>query len=163
MKSLLMIIASVFSLTLSFNAHSQKLNIDNERTELRNADAEWSRVTAAKSADGFAAAVIEGGVVLIPNGPALVGKTAIRKWASDLMSNPSYALSWKTVTVDIAEKADLGITSGTFELRFADGAGKVMQDTGKYVTVWRKQSDGKWKVTKDIFNSDLAAPMPVAK
>jgi hypothetical protein len=25
----------------------------------------------------------------------------------------------------------------------------------KYVTAWKKQSDGTWKVTADIFNSDL--------
>ena len=163
MKKLLLILASVLSLIFSYNAHSQNLNLENERTALRNADAKWSKLTAAKSADGFADAMIEGGMVLIPNGPALVGKLAIRKWASELMSNPSYALSWKTVTVDVAAKADLGVTSGTFELRFADGSGKVMQDTGKYVTVWQKQANGEWKVTKDIFNSDLAAPASISK
>jgi ketosteroid isomerase-like protein len=34
-------------------------------------------------------------------------------------------------------------------------------DKGKYVTIWRKQPDGSWKVVEDMFNSDipmLAAP-----
>ena len=31
-------------------------------------------------------------------------------------------------------------------------------DNGKYVTIWKKQPDTQWKVTADIFNSDLSAP-----
>jgi hypothetical protein len=27
-------------------------------------------------------------------------------------------------------------------------------ETGKYVTVWKKQTDGAWKVAEDIFNAD---------
>jgi hypothetical protein len=30
-----------------------------------------------------------------------------------------------------------------------------MTDKGKYVTIWRIQSDGSWKVTEGVFNSDL--------
>lgn len=29
-----------------------------------------------------------------------------------------------------------------------------MDDTGKYLTVWKKQPDGNWKIVRDIFNSD---------
>jgi len=36
----------------------------------------------------------------------------------------------------------------------------LFNDKGKYVTVYRKQPDGKWKVVADIFNSDLPAPAP---
>ena len=33
-------------------------------------------------------------------------------------------------------------------------------DRGKFVEVWKKQADGKWKVVADIFNSDLPAAPP---
>jgi hypothetical protein len=33
-----------------------------------------------------------------------------------------------------------------------------MADTGKFVTVWRKQVDGSWKIAYDIWNTDIAAP-----
>jgi ketosteroid isomerase-like protein len=40
-------------------------------------------------------------------------------------------------------------------------------DHGKFVEVWRKQADGKWKCAVDIFNSDIpvpaAAPTPNKK
>jgi len=38
--------------------------------------------------------------------------------------------------------------------------GTPMTDHGKYATIWRKQTDGSWKVVVDIFNSDVEMPMP---
>jgi hypothetical protein len=35
-------------------------------------------------------------------------------------------------------------------------------EKGKYVTAWKKQADGKWKVTDDIFNADAPPPIPAA-
>jgi len=42
-------------------------------------------------------------------------------------------------------------------MSFKDPSGKTIEDHGKYVTIWKKQS-GKWKVAYDIFNTDLATP-----
>ena len=36
-------------------------------------------------------------------------------------------------------------------------------EKGKYVTVWKKQSDGVWKVSDDIFNADAAPQGPAAQ
>ena len=47
---------------------------------------------------------------------------------------------------------------GAYEMSFNDPAGKPVSDKGKYVTIWVKQQDGKWKVAVDMFNSDLPAP-----
>jgi hypothetical protein len=33
-------------------------------------------------------------------------------------------------------------------------------EQGKYVEVWKKQADGKWKVVADIFNTDAPASAP---
>ena len=31
-------------------------------------------------------------------------------------------------------------------------------DHGKYVTIFRKQADGKWKAVEDMISSDMPAP-----
>jgi ketosteroid isomerase-like protein len=33
--------------------------------------------------------------------------------------------------------------------------GSPMKDSGKYMTVWRKQADGSWKVVADMFNTNM--------
>jgi ketosteroid isomerase-like protein len=40
-------------------------------------------------------------------------------------------------------------------MTFNDPTGKTVSDKGKYVTVWKKQKDGSWKVLLDVFNTDL--------
>ena len=32
--------------------------------------------------------------------------------------------------------------------------GKTVAKTGKYVCVWKKEADGKWKAIRDIWNYD---------
>lgn len=47
--------------------------------------------------------------------------------------------------------------TGVYQMSFKDPSGKTISDRGKYITVWKKEAGGKWKVALDIFNSDLAA------
>jgi ketosteroid isomerase-like protein len=54
---------------------------------------------------------------------------------------------------------DLAIETGSFQMAMKPTAGPVMKDTGKYLTMWKHQADGSWKIIRDIDNSDL----PVGK
>jgi ketosteroid isomerase-like protein len=45
--------------------------------------------------------------------------------------------------------------TGARPMKFTDPSGKAASDHGKYVTVWKKQSDGTWKVLLDVFNTDV--------
>jgi ketosteroid isomerase-like protein len=38
-----------------------------------------------------------------------------------------------------------------------DTNGKPINDRGKYLEVWEKQTDGNWKCRADMWNSDLAS------
>jgi len=57
----------------------------------------------------------------------------------------------------VAKSGDLGFVSGTYELTMNDASGKPVNDRGKYVEVWEKKADGKWKCGTDTWNSDLPA------
>ncbi|MGH7983124.1 MAG: YybH family protein, partial [Candidatus Udaeobacter sp.] len=81
----------------------------------------------------------------------------------DLLASPGVAISWKTAKVEVARSGDLAYTTGTYELTMNDASGKPINDRGKYVEVWKKQADGKWKVVADIWNSDLPLPSPEKK
>jgi len=49
---------------------------------------------------------------------------------------------------------DTGWTVGTFQDSSKGSDGKTVAGKGKYVTVWRKGADGKWKAIHDIWNYD---------
>jgi len=124
-----------------------------DEAALRARDAEWSKVTGAKDAAAFASFFADGGVIMPPNGPALTDRAAIEKWAAELTANPGFAVSWTVTQVEVARSGDLGYTRGTYELTLNDAKGKPMTEKGKYVTAWKKQADGTWKVVADIFNA----------
>jgi len=49
---------------------------------------------------------------------------------------------------------DLGYTLGTWQSTHYNAKGQGQVATGKYVTIWRKQADGSWKVVFDGGNPD---------
>lgn len=57
-------------------------------------------------------------------------------------------LTWKPVFADIAMAGDLGYTTGPYVFR-QDPASKQADGFGHYVSVWKKQADGAWRVILD--------------
>ncbi|MCJ7502707.1 MAG: nuclear transport factor 2 family protein, partial [Acidobacteriia bacterium] len=124
----------------------------------READAAWSKAWAAKDLEGSVSFVADDALVLLANGPILTGKESIRKWASELMASPGFAMSWQPTKAEASRGGDLAYTVGTYQLTLNNAKGKPVTDRGKYMTVWKKQSDGKWRAVADMANSDLPAP-----
>jgi len=120
---------------------------------VRDADEQWSRVAAAKDLDKTVSFYTDRAVVLPPNQAAVTTKDGIRNlWKAFLDSLTD--ISWKTTRVEMAKSGDMGYLIGTYEMTLKDGT----KDKGKYCEVWKKQADGKWKVSADMFSSDLPAP-----
>jgi ketosteroid isomerase-like protein len=64
-------------------------------------------------------------------------------------------LTWHSNNASAARAGDLAYTSGVYQSKLKGASGKGSVDKGKYLTVWKKQADGSWKVLFDIFNTDL--------
>ena len=124
-----------------------------EEKAVRDADEQWSNVAAAKDLDKTVSFYADNAIVLPPNQAAVTTKDGIRNlWKGFLDSLAE--ISWKTTRVEMAKSGDMGYLIGTYEMTMKDGS----KDKGKYCEVWRKQADGKWKVSADMFSSDLPAP-----
>lgn len=121
---------------------------------LRAADEAWMKVFSAKDLDKSVAFCDEKGAVLAPNAPIAEGKEAIAKSFSGFFRLVDLKITWHADKASVAKSGELGYTSGTYEMSYSAGAAKIA-DRGKYVTVWKKQANGDWKVVLDIFNTDL--------
>jgi len=131
-----------------------------DEAAVRDADAQWSKTAAGGDLEGTVAYYTDDASILAPNAPVASGKPAIHAvWAS--LIGPGTSISWQADKVEVARSRDLAYIQGTYQLTMKDAQGNPVNDKGKFVEVWKKQSDGKWKVVADIFNSDLpAAPAP---
>jgi len=125
---------------------------------VREADAAWSKAVAAKDVEGYLSFFADDALVLPPNAPMLTGKESIRKGLSEMMATPGFAMSWQPTKAEASRGGDLAYTVGTYQFTLNDAKGKPVTDRGKYMTVWKKQSNGNWKAVADMANSDLPAP-----
>lgn len=99
--------------------------------------------------------------LFIPNAPIATGREDIRKTWAQLFGVPGFALATKTAKVDVARSGDLAYAQGTYVFTANDAKGAPTKGRGKFVVVWKKQTDGSWKAMADIFNSGLPpAPGP---
>ena len=78
-----------------------------------------------------------------------------RKFYQDRDSVPGH-LSWKPVFADIAASGDLGFTTGPYEFR-KEKASDPVAGRGHFVSVWRVQKNGTWKV---VFDGGIEYPEP---
>jgi ketosteroid isomerase-like protein len=64
---------------------------------------------------------------------------------------PTATLTWDTSYVDVASSGDLGYTWGRYTLIVPGGtrSGPPLVQKGTYVTVWKRQPLGGWKVVLD--------------
>jgi uncharacterized protein (TIGR02246 family) len=96
-------------------------------------------------------------IVMLPNQPAMKGSAAILAGITGMLKE----LTIKTFTPktsDVIVAGEYAIETGTFEwLMQPKAGGPAVPDKGKYLTVWKKQADGGWKVVRDINNTDLPA------
>jgi ketosteroid isomerase-like protein len=129
---------------------------------LRDADDSWSKAAASKDLDKTVSYYSDDATVLPPNAAAATTKETIRKIWQDMLATPGFVISWKAIKVEVAKSGDLGFVSGTYELTMNDTSGKPVTDKGKYVEVWEKKADGKWKCGTDTWNSDLPASASAA-
>ena len=125
-----------------------------DEAAIRQADADWSK--SAKDLDKFMSFWADGARSLPPNLPAPEGRDAIRKVFAGFMALPGISISWEVSKAEVS--GDLGYTVGTYKMSFNDPKGKPVNDRGKYLTVWKRQTGGGWKVIADTFNTDLPAP-----
>jgi uncharacterized protein (TIGR02246 family) len=118
---------------------------------LIQADTDFAKATAARGVEGFISFFADDASILPKNGPPVTGKEALAAVFRKVWSQPGYSLQWTPLKAELSKSGEIGYTYGTYERKWTDG-GKEAGETGKYVTIWRRQRDGKWKVIVDMGN-----------
>lgn len=96
--------------------------------------------------DAFMAFIADDGLLFRPG--AVNGK----KWMLEHPVPPSDKkplLAWQPAFAGMAASGDMGFTTGPWEAK-ADIKDEKPSGYGHFVTVWKKQKDGKWKFVVDL-------------
>jgi ketosteroid isomerase-like protein len=115
-------------------------------------EARFAKDVEEKGGAAFAGWFADDGVALGNGAAPLIGKVAIVKSANWLPKD--YQLTWTPTDAMMGPSGDMGYTWGHFEGRSKDANGNPVLTSGRYMTVWRKQPDGSWKVVLDAGAND---------
>jgi ketosteroid isomerase-like protein len=158
----LLVLFFLVSLTTACQTQTAADTRASDEATLRNLDSEWSKAAGARDVDKTVSYYAADAIVMPPNIPALTTKEAIRGLWQSMLGSPGFSGGWNATRVEVARAGDLAYVSGTYEFTERDAGGGPMTDKGKFLEVWKKQSDGSWKCVVDMFSSDLPIAAPPA-
>lgn len=123
-----------------------------EKAAMKETDAQWLAVS--KDAAAFVAATDPDFTFFPPGAPYMDDRKEIEDHWRAIIETPGLSLTWAPEGAEVSASGDMGHTWGFFRMTAPDGNGGETLTTGKYVTVMRKQPDGRWLPLNDIFNAD---------
>jgi ketosteroid isomerase-like protein len=125
---------------------------------LRAADSALEAAVESKDAERAADLYLADATLLPIAEPAVVGRQAIRQEWAKTFGIPGFQNRARTIRLEVAAGGDLGFTQGTYESVMTGADGRPAVERGKWVTVWRRDADGRWRVVTDISNADAPPP-----
>lgn len=100
----------------------------------------------------FASWFAEDAVTLNNGKPAVLGLRAISTAA--VWDPKRYQLTWTPEGAQMGPSGDTGFTWGHYESKSVDANGEPVTTSGRYITFWKKLSNGEWKVALDASAND---------
>ena len=158
-KSLLFLIPVALMLVLAGCHHEQPAAPEApdtraaDETAIRDAEAGMAKAVGALDAAQAVSYYTEDVVGMSPDSPVVEGKENMEKYFETMMKDKP-ELSWEPVKVEVARSGDLAYSWGKGKMSMKDKKGKVIETGVKYVSVWKKQADGGWKIAVDTMMPD---------
>lgn len=105
----------------------------------------WDKADASLIASLFAA----DGVMLSRNGKFFKGTEQVSERMQKVLGGAGKGVKATVTTVDLWLDGDTAYETGTYSYKFQQN-GKPVNDEGRYVTIWKRQTDGSWKIASDM-------------
>lgn len=78
----------------------------------------------------------------------VAGTEAIAALMGSLPENAE--ISWTPLEAMVSDSGEFGVTWGEYRLAAPGENGALVEETGRYLTVWRKDEQGRWRGVLDI-------------
>lgn len=143
----MMVLRCIGALVLLFCASAFAQSSNDNAAPLLQADRDFNAATSAHGLDGWMQFMSD--ETVLQRDKAYIGLAAIRAELAQDWANPDFKLTWTPTSAQLFDSGKMGFTTGNWELRSKDAKGNKIGLKGQYLTVWKKQKDGSWKVLWD--------------
>lgn len=142
-------ISHIALLLIAFGCRNQP-DTSGETATLLNTDREWAKISSSGSnADSVVSFWTDDARFATPGAPDVRGKSALKEMVTRSFAAPGFHINWTPESAVVAASGDLGYTTGTNEMSVPDSTGKITKLAGRYITVWRRDSGGRWRCAED--------------
>ena len=129
---------------------------DSDPSELLAADMAFDAAVQEGGSEAWVQWFAEDGAMVQEGAGEILGRAALRE-AAAFLDLPGVSLRWVPRRADIAASGDLGWTTGDYVSESVGEDGVVVRGQGVYVSIWRRQADGAWRVVMDLGNPTAGA------
>jgi len=119
------------------------------RRAIDKGNAQWSEGWAKGDAAMVAALFADDGVQLAGNGKIFKGPQQISEHQKAAMQSVDPSVKVTVTTATVWLDGDTAYETGKYKYEYKE-KGKPGINEGRYVTVWKRQKDGSWKLAMDM-------------
>lgn len=150
-------IGFLFIAVLSLSAcNPQKGRLTASRVDIENAASRFWSAHERGDADSITAMLTEDVFVMIPNADDLRGRPAVKQALMQMYSALKVTdFTIVTREIDICDSTAYELATYNETLNFKDKAAQPVR--GRYLIVWKRQSNQSWLVHRNLFNLSSGA------
>jgi uncharacterized protein (TIGR02246 family) len=123
--------------------------LEDVKRAIDKGNAQWSEGWAKGDAASVAAIFADDGVQLAGSGKIIKGRQQIMERQKAAMQGADPGVKVTVTTVNVWLDGDTAYETGKYKYEYTE-KGKPGVDEGRYVTIWKRQKDGAWKLTMDM-------------
>ena len=97
---------------------------------------------------------------MAPNSPVFKGKDNILAFQQQMTKTGMKFNAVSFQTLELTADGKIAYEIGSYDMTITMPPMGEMKDVGKYIALWRQQSDGSWKVHAEMWNTNNPMPAP---
>jgi uncharacterized protein (TIGR02246 family) len=120
------------------------------RAMIDSVNADWIPAMNRKDAAGIAAPYAEDGVLVTATGESFRGRAAVEQAMRESVARVTGTVSGRLVQDGLTRVGPLLYEWGHAEMEVARPGREPARGSGRYLTVWRLEADGRWRISRNL-------------
>jgi len=129
-----------------------EIDLDAEIAAIRQADIDFDEAVFTRDLERFKSLIADDGAFYDSSGIVVGPESVAEAWAVFFDPDAGVCLRWAPRTAEVSADGALGFTRGEWQMTRPGEGGDLLTRTGWYVTIWRKNEEGRWQAAVDIGN-----------
>ncbi len=141
-----------FLIVIGILSCKNQIDTKAEGEKLMQISRDWSQAAASGDVEKTLDYWSDDAIMMLPNQPNLKGKESLRGMLKASYKMPGFRISWEPQFVEVSKDGTMAYMIEKTQSSINDTLGLPHPETHTAVTVWRKETGGKWKNILEVWN-----------